>query len=47
MHNKTIAYSSHKLPLLLEGWGEENKIKQLYSPSSQPSPSREKGLALV
>jgi len=30
-----------------EGWGEENKINWLYSPSSQPSPSREKGLPLV
>jgi hypothetical protein len=28
-----------------EGWGEENKINYLYSPSSQPSPSREKELA--
>jgi GTPase SAR1 family protein len=30
-----------------EGWGEENKINWLYSPSSRPSPSREKGRPLV
>jgi hypothetical protein len=30
-----------------EGWGEENKINYLNSPSSRPSPSREKGTVLV
>ena len=46
MLNKIMGCSSPKLPLLLER-GEGNKINQLYSPSSQPSPSREKELVLV
>ena len=41
-HNKNNELQKCQAPSSAgEGWGEENKIKQLYFPSSQPSPSRE------
>ena len=44
LHSKNNRLQHHQAPSPAgEGWGEENKINWLYSPSSQPSPSREKG----
>jgi hypothetical protein len=48
LHNKNNGLQQPQAPSPAgEVWGEENKIKYLYPPSSQPSPSREKEQALV
>jgi hypothetical protein len=48
MHSKNnVLQQCQALSFVGEGWDEEDKINELFSPSSHPSTSREKGHSLV